>query len=101
MAAVCGRSRPWLGAPLSLLGLAIASVFCLAQLGRLRLSFSGVWAIDDVSVLARLLIIVVAASAIVLSPDWFRSDRRHGEYYAMLLLSTLGAMVLAAAADLL
>ena len=101
LAAFSDRKRQWLCAVLSLLGLAIAGAFCLAQLGIVRLSFSGVWAIDDVSVLARLLILVVTAFTIVLSPDWFRSDRRHGEFHAIVLLSALGAMVLAAAADLL
>ncbi|HEX7940618.1 MAG TPA: proton-conducting transporter membrane subunit, partial [Gemmatimonadaceae bacterium] len=37
---------------------------------------------------------------IALSVDWFATDPRHGEYYSLLLLSALGAVLLAGAADL-
>src|SRR3546814_19538147 len=38
--------------------------------------------------------------SVLLTPGWFHSDRRHGEYYSVLLFSALGAMALAGAADL-
>src|SRR3546814_8025021 len=38
--------------------------------------------------------------SVLLTPGWFHSVRRHGEYYSVLLFSALGAMALAGAADL-
>jgi hypothetical protein len=37
----------------------------------------------------------VTAVAVGLSTEWFRTDPRGGEYYTLLLLSALGAIVLA------
>lgn len=94
------HARQWLGAPIALAGLLVAAVLCAAQLATPdRLTFSGTWAVDGASIWARLLILATAAYAVVLAPEWLRSDRRHGEYYAVLLLSALGAMLLAGAAD--
>ncbi|MBH03792.1 MAG: NADH-quinone oxidoreductase subunit L [Xanthomonadales bacterium] len=94
------QRRQWLGAPLALVGLAVAAGLCSAQLAEIpRLTFSGVWALDGASIWARLFILATAAIAVTLTPEWLHRDRRHGEYYTMLLLSTLGAMALAGAAD--
>lgn len=90
----------WLGAPLAFMGLLAGIALCAAQLAEPpRLTFSGVWALDGVSIWARLLILGATAGAVMLTPEWLYRDRRHGEYYAMLLLSALGAMLLAGAAD--
>lgn len=91
----------WIGAPLALAGIAAAAVLCAGQLGAVRLTFSGVWALDGASVWARLMILGATAATVLLAPDWLRADRRHGEYYTLLLFAALGAMALAAAADLL
>ncbi|HET7410288.1 MAG TPA: NADH-quinone oxidoreductase subunit N [Paracoccaceae bacterium] len=91
----------WLGSLLALSGIAIAAGFCASQIGEARFTFSGVMAIDGASVWSRLLILASTALVVPLVPHWLATDRRHGEYYAMLLFSTLGAMVLATAADLL
>lgn len=94
------QDRHWLAAPLALAGLAVAGVLVVGQLSRNELTFSGVWALDGAGTWARLLIIAATAFAVALTPGWLRSDRRHGEYYTVLLFSTLGAMALAGAADL-
>ncbi len=87
-------------AVLSLVGLAIAGALCARQLAvPPTLTFSATWALDGASIWARLLIVASSSLAILLAPDWLRGDRRHGEYYAMLMLSTLGAALLAGAAD--
>lgn len=91
----------WVSAGLALAGLAVAAVLLGEQLGRESLTFSGVIAIDGASVLSRLLIVAASATCILLAPTWFVTDRRHGEYYALLLFSTLGAMLMASASDLL
>jgi NADH-quinone oxidoreductase subunit N len=86
----------------SAIGIAIAFVLCTLQLGDApKLSFSGTWALDGVAIWARLLILASTAMVLPLMPGWFATDRRHGEFYSLLLLSTVGAMLLAGAADLL
>lgn len=90
----------WLGAPLALIGLVVAAALTAVQLGEpAHTAFSGVWALDGASIWGRLLVLAGAAVSVLLTPAWFARDRRHGEYYAMLLLSTLGVMLLAGAMD--
>lgn len=86
---------------IALVGIGISSVLLLAQLGETRFTFSGTWALDGASLWARLMILIATAFCILLSPGWFRTDRRHGEYYTILLLAALGAMAMAGAGDLL
>lgn len=64
-----------------------------------RLSFSGTYAVDGFAAAAKLIILGVTALTIALSVEWFRSDPRQGEYYSLLLMSALGAIILAGAAD--
>jgi NADH-quinone oxidoreductase subunit N len=54
-------------------------------------TFDGQWALDDLTVWGGVVIAGTAALAVVLSPRWMATDRRHGEYYGVLLLATLGA----------
>lgn len=96
-----GHDRQWLGAPLAVVGVVLAGGLSAMQLGSERLTFSGVWALDGASTWARLLILGATAFTVLLVPSWLRTDRRHGEFYAILLLSALGAIVLASASDLL
>lgn len=91
--------QAWCGG-IALAGIAVAVVLCAMQLGTTKLTFSGVWALDGASTWARLMILATTAFAVLLSPDWMRTDRRHGEFYAILLFSGLGAMAIAGAADL-
>ena len=94
------RERQEWCAPLALVALVVSAGLCALQWNEAaHLTFSDTWAIDGVSISARLIIVAVAASTVLLCPDWFRTERRHGEYYAMLLLSTLGALLMAGAAD--
>lgn len=94
------RRLQWLGAPIALAGVIAAMVLCAMQLAGLpQLTFQGVWALDGASIWARLIILAATAITVALTPEWLARDTRHGEYYAILLLSALGAMVLAGAAD--
>lgn len=65
-----------------------------------RLTFADTYAVDGAAVWAKLVILATAAVVIALSVEWFRRDPRHGEYYTLLLFSTLGAVLLAGATDL-
>ena len=100
-ATFAAQRMQWIGAPIALAGIAVAIVLCALQISEARLTFSGSWALDAASTWARLLILGATAFTVLLAPNWFEHDRRHGEYYAMLLFSALGAMAMAGAADLL
>jgi len=87
-------------------GLAAATLVATAAAGVPMLrgpqtfTFFDTYAADDTAVWAKLIVVVVTLAVVGLSVEWFHADPRHGEYYALLLFSALGAMVLAAAADL-
>lgn len=90
------------GAAVIALGvLAAAGLLTARMLGKPQsLTFFDTYAIDGVAVWARLLILGITGVTVGLSTEWFRADARHGEYYALLLFSALGATLLAGAADL-
>ncbi len=100
-ASFVSRSWHWFSAVIALSGLTVAAILLAQQVGRTGTTFSGTWAIDGASVWARFAILAASGLCIMISPGWFATDRRHREIYTMFLLSTLGAMALAGAADLL
>lgn len=55
---------------------------------------------DGVTAAASYIVLASSALVILMSPRWFASDRRHGEWYVMVLLATIGALLLAGATDL-
>ena len=79
---------------------ATAVVSAVMLRGPQALTFFDTYAADGAALWAKLLVLAVTAVTILLSAEWMRGDAREGEYYAILLLSALGAVVLAAAADL-
>jgi NADH-quinone oxidoreductase subunit N len=91
----------WIAAPIALIIVLAAGIAAASMLGGVqRLTFSSTYAVDAAAVWGKLVVLVVAALTFGLSIEWFRSDPRHGEYYTLLLFSTLGAVILAGAADL-
>lgn len=98
---VLPRKRLGLAAPVAVAGFALAIALAFPDRNADRLTFSGVFALDELTFQARVLIFGTAALCAVLSFKWFETDHRRGEYYAMLALSALGAMAMAGAADLL
>ncbi len=93
------REHRWCAA-LALAGLVLAGGIAVAQAGAERLTFSGTFALDRATTWGRLLIVGFTALVVPMAPGWLARDRRHGEFYAMLLFSAVGAMALAGAADL-
>ena len=63
-------------------------------------TFFGAYAVDGAAIGGKLIILVTTALAVLLSYEWFAADPRRGELYTLLLLSALGAVVLAGATDL-
>ncbi len=93
--------RQWLAAPLALAALTVAAATQLTiQPDPDTLTFDGQWALDSLTTWGAVIIGATTALTVGLSPRWMRTDRRHGEYYAMLLLAALGAQVMAGAADM-
>lgn len=99
-AAFASHERQAWAAWLALTALTLAGVFSAMQWAQApTLTFSGVWALDGPAIVAKWLILFSGAVAVLLSPEWMRSDRRHGEYYALLLFALLGAIMMASAND--
>jgi NADH-quinone oxidoreductase subunit N len=100
LASFMPQRRQWWCAAFALAGIGVATALCALQLSQVpRLTFSGTWAIDATGIWTRIIILVASGIAVLCTPAWLRGDRRHGEYYSVLLLSALGAMSMAAASD--
>ncbi len=99
-AMVLPQERQALCGWIALAGLAAAAALAVWKAGAKTLTFSGTFALDTATDWSRLLLPGVAGLTVLLSTVWFARDRRHGELYAMLMFSTLGAMAMAGAADL-
>ena len=94
------RFQAW-SAPLALATLIAAAVVTVPLLdGVQRLTFHDTYAVDGAALWGKLLVLGTTAVVVTLSADWFASDPRRGEYYTLLLMSALGAVLLAGAADL-
>ena len=94
--------RAQVGAALLALGTSLGAVvatFAMLQSDE-SLTFFGTYSTDDVALWAKLIILVATVAVVALSIPWFARDRRHGEYYTLLLFSSLGAALLAGATDL-
>lgn len=95
--------RRWQRVPaaLALVTLAATAVLSATQLGgEQAIGFFDTYALDDAAVVARLVILAATAVTVLLSVEWFADDHRGGEYYALLCMAALGAILLAGAADL-
>ncbi|MGQ7245571.1 NADH-quinone oxidoreductase subunit N [Salinicola sp. V024] len=87
-------------AVLALLTIALSAGLTLAQWdGPPRLTFSGVWALDGMAISSKLVVLIAGALVVAMSPEWMQTDRRHGEYYALVLFALLGVVMMASASD--
>jgi len=86
---------------ITLAALAAAAAACLLLLRvPARLAFAGTFAADPACIYVQLVVIAATGIVVLLSVQWFNSDPRQGEYQTLLLMSALGALLLAGAADL-
>lgn len=101
VAAFSSRRSQWM--PTAIAAVAVvgsaAATLRLARTADQQLTFDGAWALDGVTQAAELTIAAVTLLTLMLGIDWFRTDRRRGEYPAVVLFSAAGAMALAGAAD--
>ncbi len=96
-----GRDRQWVNGPLALVALVVAAVLQVDLAGGPAvLAFDGLWALDRMTAVGSVTVVIATGLVVALVPGWLATDARHGEYYPMLLLGALGAMVMVAAVDL-
>lgn len=90
------------GAALLALAISVAAATATVAMfdGEQTLTFFDTYSTDDVALWSKLIILVATIAVIALSVPWFIRDPRHGEYYMLLLFSSLGAALLAGASDL-
>ena len=102
LALFVSEKKQWLCAAAALATILVAAFFTvkLQVTAAPKLSFSGTWAVDGLTAWSSYAILGTTGMVILLSPTWFKSDRRHGEWYVILLFSALGSILLAGAADL-
>ena len=88
---------PWL----AVLGLLIALVTSLLQLGTDQMAFSGMLAVDGFAQFFNIIFLLTAVLGVLIATHYLsRTGIERGEYYALLLFTTSGMMVMATAADL-
>lgn len=95
-----GRSRTHLAA-LSIVGLLLALMASLQLWGRSEVAFAGMVAVDSYRAFFNIIFIIGALLTVLMSMNYTpREEIERGEYYALILLATVGMMVMAAGADL-
>jgi NADH-quinone oxidoreductase subunit N len=95
------KNKWWLAA-LSIAGIAVSTGFAIAMWGGEEASiFFGMMAVDNFAIFFKLLFLVIAGLVILASTDYVSKLKRfQGEYYALVLISALGMMLMAAASEL-
>jgi NADH-quinone oxidoreductase subunit N len=95
------RRKSWL-AVVSLAGLAMSFGFTVSLWGvNPQTIFNNMLVVDKFALFFKLLFPIMTALVILASTDYVsRYERFQGEYYALVLLSTLGMMLISAATDL-
>ncbi len=98
---VISKSRKIIIAWITAIGLITSLVSSLPLIGVDETTFSGMFICDSFALFFKLLFIVTGLITILLSISYVKLEKIHlGEYYALLLFSILGMMVMAAANDL-
>jgi len=94
--------KPGILQGLAIIGLLLTAIVAVATAGRLPTgAFNGMVAADGFTVFLKVVLAGVALLTVLVSKDYFtESSFRHGEYYSLLMLTTVGMMILASATDL-
>ncbi len=88
-------------AVISIIGLIVAAVFAITMKTASAGIFYGMLAVDGFAIFFKLLFLGIAALVILASTDYVsKFSRFQGEYYALVLLSALGMMLMAATTEL-
>ena len=95
------KSKWWLAA-VSIAGIVVSAGFAIAMWGgSSQAIFNNMLAVDNFAIFFKLLFLVIAALVILASTDYVsKLARFQGEYYALVLISALGMMLMAATTEL-
>ncbi|MBI4300119.1 MAG: NADH-quinone oxidoreductase subunit N, partial [Chloroflexi bacterium] len=94
------KNKSWLPV-LALVGLLAPIGFTISLLGRNETGFAGMLMVDDFSVYFKFLFLGMAALVILAASDYVsRFPRAQGEFYALILMATLGMMLLVSTLEL-
>ena len=86
---------------IALAGIAISGFFLFRLRGTNFSAYGGVLALDPFSIFFKTIFLVAAALSVAISLKYLDIEREnHGEYYALILFSTMGMMFMAGAVDL-
>jgi NADH-quinone oxidoreductase subunit N len=95
------KERKGITALLSAVGLALALIFTVLQVGDGYTAFNGMVVVDGFSVFVNALLLVSGLLGVALAYGYVRRmGLERGEYYTLLLFSVTGMMLMAQAADL-
>ncbi|TLD42711.1 MAG: NADH-ubiquinone oxidoreductase chain N [Candidatus Jettenia ecosi] len=87
---------------LSLMGIIVAAILARNSTGTTLFSFNESFAIDNYSLFFNFIFLLSTGLVILISHSYIkREEINHGEYYALILFSTIGMMLMASGADLL
>lgn len=87
---------------LSLAGIVMAAIVSRNSTATTLFSFNETFTIDNYSLFFNILFLLSTGLVILISHSYIkREDINHGEYYALLMFSTIGMMLMASGADLL
>lgn len=101
LALVAGMARRHAWAmPLTVAGLLLATALTLPLIGEETTIFMGTFRIDDLSVWAKLIVLPAAALASLLAAPDVQGTDREATVYSLFALTTVGALALAGAGDL-
>ena len=88
-------------AVISIIGLVVAAGFTFSMRGTFEATFYNMLAVDGFAIFFKLLFLGIAGLVILASTDYVsKFSRFRGEYYALVLLSALGMMLMAATREL-
>jgi NADH-quinone oxidoreductase subunit N len=92
----------WVLAAVSIAGIVVSAGFAITMWGdSAQYIFNNMLAVDNFAIFFKLLFLVIAALVILASTDYVsKLARFRGEYYALVLLSALGMMLMAATTEL-
>jgi NADH-quinone oxidoreductase subunit N len=86
---------------LAFLSVAAAAVVMYAVLGTSGVTFAGMFAADGYSMFFKLIFLLSLMLSVLISVKYIAVERvNYGEYYSLMLFSTLGMMIMASAGDL-
>jgi len=86
---------------IAMAGIAISGFFLFRLRGTDFSAYGGVLALDPFSIFFKAIFLVAAALSVAISLKYLDIEREnHGEYYALILFSTMGMMFMAGAVDL-